>query len=340
MQVPLQQSGPAMQGPPFGVHWLHCAPQSCTASETQMLSQAPLQQNGSWAQTCWTHAPHCGPSATPSTQTSCGQGGGGGPHVPLLHEPLQHSAGLEHIEPFGEHMLQPQLCCASPTQMSSHATWQQKGSNWQITPAHALQAGLSLSPTSHCPWLQVATPQKPPSHTPVQHSKPFEQGTPSGWQGGVHVLFWQLPEQHSNESLQNPKSGTHGPPHTPCEQMPVQQSFGEAQSAPFGKQPSQMPPLHCRLQQSAGTLQSKPGGKHCCAHTPPWQLPVQHWFDTLQAPPCGTQPSTHTLPTHWVEQHCCGEVQAEPVCRQVPRQSPSGPQAPEQHSNGAPHGCP
>lgn len=186
--VPLQQLGPVMHGPPFGVHWLHCAPQSCTASETQMLSQACWQQNASWAQTCWTHAPHCGPSATPSTQTSCGQGGGGGPHVPLLHEPLQQFAGLVHIEPFGEHMLQPQLCCASPTQMSSHATWQQNGSKSQMMPAHALQAGLSLSPTSHWPWLHVATPQKPPSQTPAQHSKPLEQGTPSGWQGGVQVL--------------------------------------------------------------------------------------------------------------------------------------------------------
>jgi hypothetical protein len=69
--------------------------------------------------------------------------------VPLLQEPLQHSAGLAHIEPFGEHMSQPQLCWASPTQMSSHWTWQQNGSNSQMMPAQALQAGLSLSPTSH-----------------------------------------------------------------------------------------------------------------------------------------------------------------------------------------------
>ena len=118
-------------------------------SPTQMLSHDDWQQNGSCAQTCCTQAPHCGPRATPSTHTSCGQGGGGGPHTPLLQDPLQQSAGLMHIEPLGEHIAQPQFCWASPTQMSSHETWQQKGSNSQMTPAHALQAGLSLSPTSH-----------------------------------------------------------------------------------------------------------------------------------------------------------------------------------------------
>lgn len=109
---------------------------------------------------------------------------------------------------------------------------------------------------------------------------------------------------------------------------------------PFIKQPSQIPPLHWRLQQSAGTSHSNPGGRHWATQTPPWQLPVQHWLDTLQPLPWGRQPSEQTLPRQdWV-QHCAEDVHASPVGRQVSRHSPSGPQAPEQHSNGALHGSP
>jgi hypothetical protein len=69
----------------------------------------------------------------------------------FVQVPLQQSAGLMHAAPFGRHGSQPQNWAASSTQMESHITWQQNGSKSQMTPAHALHAGLSGPPSSHWP---------------------------------------------------------------------------------------------------------------------------------------------------------------------------------------------
>jgi len=104
--------------------------------------------------------------------------------MPPLHMPLQHWSGSLQGLPSVWHMPQvPQDCSASLTQIPSQKFWQQNGSNSQITAAHGLQLGLSASPSTHSSWLQVPTPQKPPSHTPEQHSKASKHGEPSNEHG-------------------------------------------------------------------------------------------------------------------------------------------------------------
>jgi len=86
-QLPEQQFAPLAHIWPFGTHIvMQFAPQILTASCTQMVSQALLQQNGSCAHTDAGHGPQLwliGPSAM---QTSWHMGGMGGPQTPFaLH---------------------------------------------------------------------------------------------------------------------------------------------------------------------------------------------------------------------------------------------------------------
>lgn len=91
----------------------------------------------------------------------------------------------------------PQICAAPSTQRSSQATWQQKGSAAHTFATQGLQAGLRRSPVSHSPWLHVAAPQKPLSHTSAQQGVCGSQATPSGTQAGPHTPPLQPPEQQS-----------------------------------------------------------------------------------------------------------------------------------------------
>ena len=198
--------------------------------------------------------------------------------MPPLHEPEQHCCPLMHMVPLGWQLLQPHMSTASWTQIASQATWQQNGSMGQTCAAHALQAGWSLSPWTHCPWLHTAAPQNPPSHVPLQQDAPSWQGAPSGVQGLPHWFRLHEPEQHSSGKLQKAPLGLHMPPQTPCAQVSEQQSSGSEQSEPFGRHPPQMPPLQEPEQHCPANWHSKPFGKQASTHCPPWQLPLQHWL--------------------------------------------------------------
>jgi hypothetical protein len=59
-----------MHTEPVGLHIPQSKPQSCSDSATHAPSHCIWQQNGSFMQTAFTHAPHWGPSGAPVTQGS------------------------------------------------------------------------------------------------------------------------------------------------------------------------------------------------------------------------------------------------------------------------------
>lgn len=249
-QLPSQQSAPTWHIAPSGAQTPQSTPHVASAFATQAASQPPLQQKGSAMQTAATQGSQFGSSATPSSHSPCAHGVSvtQSPFAP--QSPLQHSASVAHVEPFG---VQPphsaQNCPASSTQMPSQKTWQQNGSNPQTVSAQALQAGLSESPSTHGEWLQIAGPQKPPSQTPAQHPPAPMQGVPFGAQGlEQKPSSPQKPEQHCSGEPQGWSFGVHSPPQTPRSHTPLQHSSAVEHTTPFGKQPSQIPKTHCPVQ--------------------------------------------------------------------------------------------
>lgn len=221
MHVPLQQFCPVAHIPPLLVQDPQFAPQRLSASWTQIASQVCVQQTLSAAHTEAAHALHIGSSGGPTSQTpwlhvawphtfwthDMPQQSEGplhgtpssehfGSQIPSLQLPLQHSASLKHLPPFG---------------------WQGPAH----TPPEQIPVQQSFAPLQREP-AGKQPPQMPPLQLALQQSPVVSQPKPFGAQGGLHSPAMQLPVQHCAAVAHAEPSGKqplmHSPPAHESEQ--------------------------------------------------------------------------------------------------------------------------
>jgi hypothetical protein len=149
--------------------------------------------------------------------------------------------------------------------MLSQASWQQYGSAAQTLAAQGLHDGGRLLPDLHSVCSHASGPQ-------ICHSLhvPEQQGPASGAHASpaaTQVAVPQVPAlhgplQHTVCASQAEPSGAQAP-HTPAEQAPEQHVLGSWHAAPSRVHaPVQTPPEHMALQQSEPFVQAACAGRH------------------------------------------------------------------------------